>query len=244
MTSDATQTDPVAADPEILRELITPVRFVLWDLDGPICRLFAGHPAHQVARGLVELIDRLGLSGLLTEAERTDPDPHVALLGINQRHPGSDLMIALEEWLTRHELEAVPKALPTPYADPLIRTWWSRGVRYAITTNNSAVAAEAYIRSRGLTGCFPHIYGRTQDLDKMKPDPHCLLKGLRALGADTSATLMIGDAPSDLRAAEQAGVRFLGYARNADKEKELRTAGADVVVNSLEPLLRVVRDRA
>ena len=60
MTSDAAPTERVTVETDILRELIIPVRFVLWDLDGPICRLFAGHPAHQVAGQLVRLVEGSG----------------------------------------------------------------------------------------------------------------------------------------------------------------------------------------
>lgn len=245
MTSDAAQTELVTVETENLRELITPVRFVLWDLDGPICRLFAGHPAHQVAEDLVQLVEGRGLGGLLTMDERTTHDPHVVLRGVNGRHPGSDLIIELEEWLTRQELAAVPTAFPTAYADPLIRTWASRA-RFAITTNNAALAAARYIESRGLTDCFPYIYGRTRKIDLLKPDPHCLLQALNAMGADPSVSLMIGDAPSDFEAAQKAHVPFLGYARNDVKLRAFLDAGVrrEHVVSSLEQVLHVLMDQA
>ncbi|WP_371579101.1 HAD family hydrolase [Streptomyces sp. NBC_01314] len=232
----------MTVETESLRELITPVRFVLWDLDGPICRLFSGHPAHQVARDLVELIDQRGLGGLLTERERSTADPQVVLLGLSRRHPSSDLIIDLEKWLTQQELTAAPKAFPTTWADPLIRTW-SRRARFAITTNNSALAAARYIESRGLTDCFPYMYGRTRDLDLMKPHPHTLRQALNAMGADPSRTLMLGDAPTDFEAAREAGVPFLGYARNDGKLKALREVGVPLssTVDSLKPVLDVLR---
>lgn len=99
-----------------------------------------------------------------------------------------------------------------------------------------------YLEGRGLTECFaPNVYGRTRNLDHLKPHPHCLNRALNALGAAPSAALMIGDTPSDFLAAREAGVPFLGYARNATKEKELRKAGAEVIVGSLEPVLQVLR---
>jgi phosphoglycolate phosphatase-like HAD superfamily hydrolase len=54
---------------------------------------------------------------------------------------------------------------------------------------------------------------------------------------------MIGDTPTDLVAAERAGVPFLGYARDEDKGRQLRDAGARVVVRSLETVLKVLRSR-
>jgi HAD superfamily hydrolase (TIGR01509 family) len=225
-----------------LTELIARARVVLWDFDGPVCRLFARHTARVVADDLVRWLAGQGLHGLLTEAERTSMDPLFVLRTVDHRHPGSDLVTELEERLTKEELKATVSAMPTPYADPLIRTWTALGSRMAITTNNSPLVVQEYLAGRGLLSCFaPHLYGRTSDLHILKPDPSCLNRALSAMGAAPEHALMIGDTPSDWTAAEQAGVPFLGYARNARKEKRLRTAGATDVVASLRPVLDAVR---
>ncbi|MEU5097745.1 HAD family hydrolase [Streptomyces sp. NPDC020996] len=241
MTSDTAQTEPVTAETENLRELITEARFVLFDFDGPICRLFAGHTAESVAKELVDWLELQGLRELLTEEERVHPDPMVVLYAVNRRHPRSDLVTELEERLTQQELKAVASAMPTAYADPLIRTWTAVGGRLAVASNNSPRTVTEYLSVRGLADCFaPHVYGRTGELDLLKPHPHCLNRALNAMGAAPSTALMIGDAPTDLLAAERAGVPFLGYARNPYKERQLRDAGARTVVASLEPVLRAL----
>lgn len=217
---------------------------MLFDFDGPICRLFAGHSAERVAVEQVRWLEERGLHGLLTEEERAEPDPHAVLRAVDRRRPGSDLVVELEERLTQQELTAVASAWPTQYADPLIRTWYAVGAHLAVTTNNSPVVASRYLATRGLTTCFaPHVYGRTQDLHLLKPHPYCVQRALGALGATPEASLMIGDTPSDFGAATAAGIAFLGYARNERTAKVLREAGAEVVVSSLEPLLGVLRER-
>ncbi len=260
MTSETTkQTVPVAEETEssrettepcdaresgTLAELITGARHVLFDFDGPICRLFAGRPAAGIARQQVEWLDAQGLGEVLTDDERADTDPHGALRRLGRARPDSDLVLEMESRLTEQELRAVGTAWPTEHADPLIRTWTAVGVRLAITTNNSAEAARRYIASRGLSGCFePHIYGRTQDLARLKPDPYCLTRAMSAMGASPGTTLMIGDAATDLVAARKAGVAFLGYARHARKEQVLREAGARQVTGSLEPIIDILRGR-
>ncbi|MFF4254041.1 HAD family hydrolase [Streptomyces sp. NPDC001663] len=244
MTSDTTQTEPVTVETGNLRELITNARFVLFDFDGPICRLFAGHKAEQVASELVAWLEQQGLRGLLTDEERSHPDPMVVLYAINREHPRSDLVAELEERLTQQERRAVPSAMPTAYADPLIRTWSAVGSRLAVATNNSPRTVSDYLSRRGLADCFaPHVYGRTSELDLLKPNPHCLKQALNAMGSAPSAALMIGDAPTDLWAAESAGVPFLGYARNEYKYKQLRDAGAQTIVGSLLPVLQLLRDQ-
>ncbi|MFJ4784226.1 HAD family hydrolase [Streptomyces sp. NPDC088794] len=245
MTPDTTQTELVTVETGNLRELITNARFVLFDFDGPICQLFAGHKAEQVAKELVDWLAREGLHSLLTEEERSHPDPMVVLYAVNRRHPHSDLVAELEERLTQQELKAVVSAMPTAYADPLIRTWAAVGSRLAVATNNSPRTVSNYLTDRGLAGCFaPHLYGRTGELDLLKPDPHCLNRALKAMGAAPSAALMIGDAPTDLYAADRAGVPFLGYARNEYKFQMLKDAGAQNIVDSLLPVLRLLRDQA
>jgi HAD superfamily hydrolase (TIGR01509 family) len=246
VTPDTAQTEPVTAETaeetENLRELITRARVVLWDFDGPICRLFAGHKAERVARELADWLEGRGLHGLLTETERKSLDPHIVLRAVDRRHPGSDLVAELEERLTQEEMRAAASAMPTAYADILIRTWTAVGSRLAIATNNSPQVAREYLESRGLLTCFaPHIYGRTQNLHRLKPDPHSLNRALSAMGAAPAAALMIGDSPSDFDAACEARVPFLGSARNESKAKLLREGGAEHVVGSLEPLLTMLR---
>ncbi|MGY1523622.1 HAD family hydrolase [Streptomyces sp. MN3] len=235
-------TTETETEPNDLRNLIEGARVVLWDFDGPVCRLFAGHSAERVARDLVDWLEGRGLHGL-DEPARESLDPHVVLRAVDRRHPGSDLVAELEERLTQEELKAAASARPTPYADPLVRTWTAVGARLAITTNNSPRVVKEYLTSRGLLPCFaPHLYGRTQELRYLKPHPHCVQRALNAMGAAPSTALMIGDTPSDFLAARAAGVPFLGYARNERKNKVLREAGAERIVGSLEPVLKVVRE--
>ncbi|MFH8221373.1 HAD family hydrolase [Streptomyces sp. NPDC018057] len=237
MTSDTTQTEIRA-----LRELVSRAQVVLWDFDGPVCRLFAGHSAERVAHGLLDWLGEQGLHGLLSEAEREPLDPHALLRAVDRRRPRSDLVTELEERLTQEELKAAASAMPTPYADPLIRTWTAVGARLAVTSNNSPAVVRAYLQGRGLLPCFaPHLYGRTAELHHLKPHPHCLQRALNAMGAAPAAALMIGDTPTDLRAAERAGVPFLGYARDPGKSKILAAAGARMIVHSLDTLLTALR---
>ncbi|MGW2568757.1 HAD family hydrolase [Streptomyces sp. NPDC001537] len=243
MTSDTAQTEPVAADAENLRELIVRARFVLFAFDGPICRLFAGYPARDIAACLVSWLEGQGFRGLLTPEERQHPDPQVVLHAVNERRPCSDLLSELEQLLTQHELEAARTAYPTVWADPLIRTWTAVGTRLAVVTNNSARTVTRYLGGRQLLGCFaPHIYGRTSNLDLLKPHPHILNQAVHAMGATPSTTLVIGGSAGDHEAARRAGIPFLGHARTETSACSLRNAGAETVVSSLQPLLELVRE--
>jgi HAD superfamily hydrolase (TIGR01509 family) len=226
---------------ENLQQLITRTRYVLFDFDGPICRVFAGHAADGVARGLVHWLDERGAGHLLTSEERQATDPWDVFRSVGRHRPGSDLVAALEERLTQEELKAVLSAMPTTHADPLVRTWAASGAQLAVTTNNSPLAVRKYLKGRRLNDRFAHVYGRTRDPGLLKPHPHCLQQALDAFGADPSDVLMLGDSPPDVEAARRAGVAFLGYARNERKEKELRGADAEHIVYSLLEVVQSLR---
>ncbi|MGW2821543.1 HAD family hydrolase [Streptomyces sp. NPDC001443] len=244
MTAETGRARPVTSEADELRELVARTRYVLFDFDGPICRLLSGHPADVIARDQVRWLDSRGLGGMLTEAERVSSDPHGTLGSLHGRCPGSEVIAGLEENLTRHELRAARVAMPTAYADPLIRTWVAVGAHLAVVSNNSARAVASYLTGRGLYPCFdPHIYGRTQELRLLKPHPEMLNRALGAMGAAPDASLMIGDSVSDRAAAHAAGVRFLGYARNPAARRRLLEGGVPPsdIMGSLEPLLSTLR---
>lgn len=179
---------------------------------------------------------------MLTAEERSGVDPYGVLRAVEQRRPGSDLVDELEAGLTKEGLRAVPSVMPTPHADALIRTWQAVGAQLAVTTNNSPRTVSEYVRYRGLENIFgPHIYGRTSQLDLLKPALYVINRALQATGAVPADALQIGDSPVDFVASRAAAVPFLGVPRNERKAELLRAVGGEVVVPSLEPVLRVLQ---
>jgi phosphoglycolate phosphatase len=217
-------------DMSVLRELAANAKYVLLDFDGPVARLFAGHPAEGVAAVLRQ---QLLIWEVLPPESPVQADPLQVLRDAVALGRAKEL----EGILTEQELVAAETAVPTQYADRLIHLLCSRGRKLAITTNNSPRVALRYLSGRELGDYFgPHIYGRTDDPRLMKPHPSCLLRALKSMGAAADECLMIGDSADDFTAANECGVTFLGYARDDDKEEKLRKAGASHVVRSLETL--------
>lgn len=228
---------------DVLRNLVDGAESVLFDFDGPLCRLFAGHPAEDVADGLLDWLDDRAQSAFLTEAERRGRDPHAILAAAGRAYPDSVLVASLESRLSEEEALAAKSAAPTPYADALVREWHAAGVRLAVASNNSPEAVFRYLESRDLLECFDGgIHGRGGRPQLLKPDPDCLHRALAALGQGAGTALMVGDSPNDLRAARSAGVAFLGYGRDERHARGLREAGAACVVSSMTPVLGALRE--
>jgi beta-phosphoglucomutase-like phosphatase (HAD superfamily) len=238
-----------------VRRLLAGARCVLFDFDGPICRLFPEDSSKEVADELRDEIDAFGAAHVLTEAERAHKDPHVVLRAVHRagdKRDGPDLrglLSVLEERVTAGELAAAERVAAhqewhTPYVDALIHTLSRRGVRLAVVTNNSPLAAEAHLDMRGLLPYFTTPQGRTtvqgrrpDDPGLMKPHPDVLFRALRVLRLGPEGAVMIGDTDTDVRAAARAGVDFVGYGRNERKVRALRRAEAGRIVTSYGPLV-------
>ncbi|WUD74032.1 HAD family phosphatase [Streptomyces sp. NBC_00510] len=207
---------------------------MLFDFDGPLADLFARRPAARIAEALRARTVDLDLQ---PEELNGVSDPLRVLQITAKRDASGRLTSELEGLLAQEEVLAAATALPTPHARRLVHSLAESGRKVAITTNNSAAAATAYLHRRGLSRYFgAHVYGRAADLGLLKPDPHCLTRAMACTGEPPESCLMIGDSPSDLLAAESAGVAFLGFARDERKALSLRQAGARHVVASLEHL--------
>ncbi|MFH8289396.1 HAD-IA family hydrolase [Streptomyces sp. NPDC018059] len=219
---------------------------VLFDFDGPVCRLFPDGSSASVARELREHARERGVTGVLTPREERSADPHDVLRAMDRALregviQDAGLLAELEAILTAGEVRAAHTAPATPGAHRLIRGLRERGARIAVVTNNSPRAVAAYLHLHGLTDAFgPHIHGRTDRPALLKPDPDSLNRALRGLGAQPAEAVMIGDTATDLQAARDAKVLFVGYARDERKAAPLREAGAEFVVPTLEPLLRLL----
>lgn len=204
---------------------------MIFDFDGPVCRLFAQHPVGYLTRRMHELFD--GFDGLSSPHEIL----RLAALG------GADAaaVARAERFVDEAEVAAAATAEPTPFADDLVELLVRRGPRLAVASNNSARSVRAYLERRGLAGHFgDRIFGRAPDPALMKPDPDSLVRCLAALGADPRECVFIGDSSYDVQAAHKAGVPFLGYGRDEAKTETLRAYGADVVIRSMGEITEAV----
>ncbi|MDF3147139.1 HAD family hydrolase, partial [Streptomyces sp. T21Q-yed] len=186
-------------------------RCVLFDFDGPLCRLFPGTSSAPLAVELRKIVARRGALALLPPAALASIDPQVVLRAVDSARPGDALVAELDACLVQGEKEAARIAPPTEGAEDLVRRLAKEGVRIAVTTNNSPEAVAVYLRRMGLDEHFAgRIHGRTGDPRRLKPHPDCLLRALDAFGADAADALMFGDTTTDLAAARAAGVAFVG----------------------------------
>jgi HAD superfamily hydrolase (TIGR01509 family) len=222
-----------------LADVMNRSRYLLFDFDGPICRIFAGLPAREVAGHLRDPVAARGVA-IPPEVPESD-DPFGVLRYAATISP--DLAQAVADELRTMELCAVEVAEATLHARQVIEAAHQAGRAIAVS-NNSREAVTRYLTTAGLAPMFTRIIGRTDpDPDLLKPNPHLITRAVKEQGADPTECVLIGDSLSDIEGAHNAGILSIGYANKPGKLERFTTAGADAVITSMGELLPHLTER-
>ncbi|MFG2490442.1 HAD family hydrolase [Streptomyces caniferus] len=109
--------------------------------------------------------------------------------------------------------------LPVPGAAELLEML--SGSPWAIVTSGDRSFVEARFAAEGLPLPAVRVYG--SDVEHAKPAPDCFALAASRLGVDTSACLVVEDAPAGIRAAVAAGCTVIGLT-TTHSEESLRQA--------------------
>jgi HAD superfamily hydrolase (TIGR01509 family) len=213
-----------------LESLVRSVDVVLFDFDGPVCRLFAGYAASDLADRLRAL---LAAEDVNPAQLVSGPDPLKLLRWTGANRP--DLLAVIEDALIAGEVMAAKTAAPTAHAGEAIEAAAQSGRSTAVVSNNSADAIAAYLAAHRLADHISAVIGRAPGRpDRMKPDPEPVLRATAALGVRPEQCVLVGDSPTDIEAAQKAGTRSIGYAKHADRVSGL--SSADAVIDDMMDL--------
>jgi pyrophosphatase PpaX len=100
-----------------------------------------------------------------------------------------------------------------------------------VTSGNRARVARE-LEGLGLRGLFGAVVA-ADDVEKRKPDPEPIVRGLELLGVPAGEAAYVGDSPEDVEMAQAAGVYVVGVPGPFPNREELKAAGPDLVCDSL-----------
>lgn len=79
-----------------------------------------------------------------------------------------------------------------------------------------------------------------QTCDRTKPFPEPVLHAAQSMGLQVDECVMVGDTILDIQAGKEAGAQTIGVLCGFGSERELRRAGADLIVFSTADILAVL----
>lgn len=83
------------------------------------------------------------------------------------------------------------------------------GIKIAIATSMNSVQLKIFTKVFGLNK-LTGILSNPTSLKQDKPNPYILNKAIRRLKTDRRSVFYVGDAPTDYKAAKNAGIKFIG----------------------------------
>lgn len=117
----------------------------------------------------------------------------------------------------------LPGLEPTPGTRELLERMRDDGLTLVVATSAGKDDLRGLLERAGIRDL---IEGATSssDVEESKPDPDVVESALRKAGEAAEDTVMIGDTPYDVEAAQRAGVRLIGVRTGGWSADELRGA--------------------
>jgi phosphoglycolate phosphatase-like HAD superfamily hydrolase len=227
-----------AATGRSIEQVIKGTRHLFLDFDGPVCSVFAGIGAANVARQLRDTLTTAGFT-LPPEAAATDDPLEVFRLAASVSISAA---VTGQQLLTAFETRAIPTAQPTKGSADLIVAAEQTGHSVTIVSNNSGAAIAAYLADHRLTRYIRAIVARDDhDPERMKPDPYRVRVAVGILDADNTECTLVGDSTADVLAGLLAGVTVIGYADRPGKAQHLAEVQAAAVTDDLADMTIALR---
>jgi len=107
-------------------------------------------------------------------------------------------------------------------------------------STGGAPRVERFLEHYGVRQHFAAVVG-AQTTRRMKPHPEPLLYAAAQMGVRPEECLMIGDTTIDVRTGRAAGAQTVGVLCGFGTERELKEAGADLILLTTSDLLGVLR---
>ena len=113
------------------------------------------------------------------------------------------------------------------------------GYRLAIVSNKPDFAAKTVANALYGEGYFNPVVGQKEG-SALKPNPGEVFAVMKALGANTSDCVYVGDTDTDMKTGKNANLYTIGVLWGFRDREELEASGADVIVATPEELYQAI----
>lgn len=215
------------------------MRAVLFDIDGTLVDT-GGAGGESWRRAFAELYHLDADIKLFSEVGQTDPEvARLTFAGLLGREPEPEELARLMAVRLEHMAPAVADSKGyrvLPGVPELLQSLSRSGYLLGLTTGNVETAAHAKLGRGDLVRYFSFGGYGSDSPDRGELTKVAVSRAEAILGVDLSReeVLVVGDTPRDVAAAHQADAVAVGVATGAYSLEDLRVAGAEHVLATLE----------
>jgi len=160
--------------------------------------------------------------------------PGNALLGLTDTIGLDDEIIAIIDWLSRHQKKSAKPFWLVPGVDEMLAKLKGRYPMCVVSARDEN-GTMRFLEQFNLTQYFDHVItGQSAEHTKPYPDP--ILLAAKKMDVQPEECLMIGDTTVDMRAGKSAGAQTVGVLCGFGEEPELKKEGADLILKTTSEL--------
>ncbi len=130
------------------------------------------------------------------------------------------------------------KAKPFPMVRETLTALKQQGYTLTIASSRSHASLVELTRDMGIADCISYLIG-ANDVEEAKPSAVPVLNTLAAMGIDAKETLVVGDMAVDILMGRNAGAKTCGVTWGNGSREELEAAGADIIIDRMEDVLKM-----
>ncbi len=147
------------------------------------------------------------------------------------------------EIIEKFELQVVNRTMIIPGSIEVLKWVRKRGMKIGVVTLQGRKATQKIMQKIGIHGIADAVFYRDSP-GRPKPYPDHLLGCLKELNCNSDEAIFVGDNTSDMLAAKTAGIYAVCVNVHRDylSEEELKAAGAERLINSINELPNVIKE--
>ena len=199
----------------------------VFDLDGTLV-----DSLRDIAESLNECLELLGLASQPIDRYRFmvgEGIPKLCMRAIGDSQPHLTKRLT-ELARARYRVRPMQHTKPFDGISELIGRLRAGGVKLAVLSNKPHDMTVRMVNAFWPDGQFQRVYGYREERLR-KPDPHYLLRICSELGVEPRDTWMVGDTPTDMQTARNAGVASIGVTWGFRTRAELQANGASRIID-------------
>jgi pyrophosphatase PpaX len=148
---------------------------------------------------------------------------------------------ARKDYYEFYESNHISMASEYPGIKRIVEFLKSKNILLAVYTGKGRDASEITLRKVGIYNYFDMII-TGDDVTEHKPSAEGILKFLDLFMLNPERVLMIGDAPSDVKASRSAGVKIASVVWDSYARDEVLKLGSDYLFNSVDELEKFLKE--
>ena len=160
--------------------------------------------------------------------------PGNALLGLTDTIGLDDEIVAIIDWLSRHQKRSSKTFWLIPGVDEMLKQLKGHYPMTVVSARDEK-GTMRFLEQFDLVKYFDAVItGQSAEHTKPYPDP--ILLAAQKMGVKPEECLMIGDTTVDIQAGKAAGAQTVGVLCGFGEEPELKKKGADMILNTTSEL--------